>query len=105
MSKSGPPVESALQDQRIKRMKEKIAQQAFIEVILQILFAAVIFSISYVNRDDRFYRQKENIDNYLYACSKTQYGFSKVSCLFYVFQFLFSRNFSATKNNSQFIFA
>ncbi|XP_052071968.1 uncharacterized protein LOC127710241 [Mytilus californianus] len=78
MSKSGPPVEDALQHQRIKRMKEKIAQQAFIEVILQILFAAVIFSISYVNRDDRFYRQKASIDNYLYACSKSQFGFSKV---------------------------
>ena len=79
MSKSSPPVEDALQGQRIQRMKEKIAQKAFIEVILQILFAIIVFSISYVNRDERAFRLKNNIDNFLYRSTKTQFGFSKVS--------------------------
>jgi hypothetical protein len=56
MSKSSPPVEDTLQGQRIQRMKEKIAQKAFVEVILQILFAIIVFSISYVNRDERAFR-------------------------------------------------
>jgi hypothetical protein len=30
MSKSSPPIEDALQGQRIQRMKEKIAQKAFV---------------------------------------------------------------------------
>ena len=79
MSKSSPPVEDALQGQRIQRMKEKIAQKAFIEVILQILFAIIVFSISYVNRDERAFRLKNNIDNFLYRSTKTQFGFSMVS--------------------------
>jgi hypothetical protein len=79
MSKSSPPVEDVLQGQRIQRMKEKIAQKAFVEVILQILFAIIVFSISYVNRDERAFRLKNNIDNYLYRSTKTQFGFSKVS--------------------------
>lgn len=70
---------AVLRKKRRQIHKEKTAKRAFINLILQGLFAMLVFSISYMNRDERAYLLKANIENQLYTSTKYQYGFSKVS--------------------------
>ena len=70
---------AVLRKKRRQIYKEKTAKRAFINLILQVLFAMLVFSISYMSRDERAYLLKANIENQLYISSKYQFGFSKVS--------------------------
>jgi hypothetical protein len=70
---------AALRKKRRQICREKTAKRAFINLMLQVLFAMLVFSISYMNRDERAYLLKANIENQLYISSKYQFGFSKVS--------------------------
>ncbi|KAJ8318205.1 hypothetical protein KUTeg_003296 [Tegillarca granosa] len=70
-------------DQLIK-MKEQIKQKSrakrtLIELLMYCIYVFAVFSISYVNRDDRSYMLNEHIRKELIDSSKTQFGFSKVS--------------------------
>ena len=68
-----------VEERKRQRKKEKIAKEAFMKFALHILFALILFSISYTNRDQRSFYIKTHIENHLYTSSKYNLGFSKVS--------------------------
>lgn len=68
-----------VEERKCQRKKEKIAKEAFMRFSLHILFALILFSISYINRDQRMFNIKSHIENQLYTSSKYTLGFSKVS--------------------------
>jgi len=68
-----------VEERKHQRKKEKIAKEAFMKFALHILFALILFSISYINRDQRSFYIKTHIENQLYTSSKYNLGFSKVS--------------------------
>jgi len=63
---------------RLQRQMEIRAQEVFVQLILYVIFAFIIYSISYINRDQRSFYLKDNIYNSLYKSNKHQFGFSKV---------------------------
>ena len=76
----GSPISENVEERKKQRMKEKTAKEAFLKFALHILFAVILFSISYVNRDQRSFLIKTHIEKHLYTSSKYHLGFSKVSC-------------------------
>ena len=78
MAKEGPPSKEAVARERKMQMKMKEAKRAFTLLLLHIFFAANLFCISYINRDQRGYTYKNHIDKMLFESSKYQYGFNKV---------------------------
>lgn len=79
LSKNEPPPASQLDKMRERRKKEMEAHRVFFELILYLLYVFVLYSISYVNRDQRSFYMKTNIVDYLVKNTKTQLGFSKVN--------------------------
>lgn len=78
LSKAGPPSEEVIARERKLQMKMKEAKRAFTLLLLHVFFAAVLFCIGYINRDQRGYTYKNHVDNMLFESSKSQYGFNKV---------------------------
>ncbi|XP_069123236.1 polycystin family receptor for egg jelly-like isoform X2 [Argopecten irradians] len=78
LSSNSPPSAEMLEKTRIQRLHEMKAREVFLELLLYGIFAFVIYSISFVNRDQRSYNLKTNIYDSLVAPSKTHLGFSKV---------------------------
>ncbi|VDI61828.1 polycystin 2 [Mytilus galloprovincialis] len=81
LSKAEPPAEEKLNKQREIIKLQTRAKSVFREVILYTVFAIIVYCISYLNRDDRAYIMKLNIDNHIYESSKVQFGFSKVNSM------------------------
>ncbi|XP_060073681.1 polycystin-1-like protein 2 [Ylistrum balloti] len=59
-------------------LKEQRAVKVFIELLFYVVFAFIIYSISYVNRDQRSFALKDNIYRSLND-SYGQYGYGKIS--------------------------
>jgi len=78
LSRGEPPPEEALNKQRNLMKSERRAKAVFREVLLYATFAVVVYFISYLNRDDRSYQMKLNIDSLIYDSNKYHFGFSKV---------------------------
>ncbi|XP_021376367.1 uncharacterized protein LOC110465104 isoform X2 [Mizuhopecten yessoensis] len=78
LSSNSPPSTEMLEKTRTQRLNEMKAREVFMELVLYGIFAFVIYSISFVNRDQRSYNLKSNIYESLVAPSKTHLGFSKV---------------------------
>ncbi|XP_060073664.1 uncharacterized protein LOC132553437 [Ylistrum balloti] len=78
LSSNSPPSAEMLEKTRIQRLNELKAREVFMELLLYGIFAFVIYSISFVNRDQRSYNLKTNIYDSLVAPSKSHLGFSKV---------------------------
>ncbi|XP_033737951.1 uncharacterized protein LOC117325653 isoform X2 [Pecten maximus] len=78
LSSNSPPSSEMLEKTRIQRLHEIKAREVFMELLLYGIFAFVIYSISFVNRDQRSYNLKTNIYDSLVAPSKSHLGFSKV---------------------------
>lgn len=75
---------NALKKKRRQLQKEKEAKRAFINLVLQVVFACLMYTISYLSRDQRAYLLKANIENQLFQSNKYQFGFSKVSYLWII---------------------
>lgn len=78
MGKGGPPPAEKMKQERNRKLIQKEAKQAFTRLLLHIFFAAVLYCMSYINRDQRGFLCKDHIGKHLYTSSKYQYGFSKV---------------------------
>ncbi|XP_063447031.1 polycystin-1-like protein 2 [Mytilus trossulus] len=71
--------EQRMEERKQQLKKEKTAKDAFLKFVIHIIFAAILFSISYVNRDQRAFNVKTHISNQLYTSDKAKCGFSKVT--------------------------
>lgn len=58
---------------RKKRQEERTAKAAMITLLVYAIYVSAIYSISYMERDQRGYTFKQSLDDYMYS------SFSKVS--------------------------
>ncbi|KAK3090330.1 hypothetical protein FSP39_010980 [Pinctada imbricata] len=71
--------EEELKKVRKRREQELRAMDALMNLIMYGVFVFILYSISYVNRDQRSFFLKNNVDNYLHAHGFGQVGFSSVN--------------------------
>ncbi|XP_033737918.1 polycystic kidney disease protein 1-like 2 [Pecten maximus] len=78
LSEKDEDAENAVARAREQRLKEQRAMMVFIELLFYAVFAFIVYSISYVNRDQRSFALKDNIYRGLND-SYGQFGYGKIS--------------------------
>lgn len=73
VSSQKPLSEEQVAIMRKKRQEERTARTAMITLLVYAVYVSAIYSISYMERDQRGYRFKQSLDDYMYG------AFSKVS--------------------------
>lgn len=63
---------------RAKRQQEKRAKKALTKLVISAVYLSALYSISYLERDDRSFDYKSNIENYLDSNGHGKGGFSSV---------------------------
>jgi hypothetical protein len=82
-----PLSESQVAAMRKKREEERTARNAVITLLVYFIYVSAIYSISYMERDQRAFSFKNSLDNYMYSSySKVGPSFQK-SFLFPIFLF------------------
>ncbi|KAJ8298362.1 hypothetical protein KUTeg_024893 [Tegillarca granosa] len=84
MSKLGkrkPPSSKKMQKMRQRRLRELQAYRLFFELLLYLLYAFFLYSITYIVRDDRTYTLKKHIESHLVDGTNTLFGFSNANII------------------------
>lgn len=78
LGRQEPTLDQDVKKFRTRRQQEMNARRVFRELLIYCLFAFIVFSISYIHKDQRSFSLKNNINNMLIQDSMSKNKFSKV---------------------------
>lgn len=78
LGRQEPTLDQDVKKFRNRRQQEMNARRVFRELLIYCLFAFIVFSISYIHKDQRSFSLKNNINNMLIQDSMSKNKFSKV---------------------------
>lgn len=76
--KKKPSLVTNMTHMKERLLMEMRAKAVLLQLIAYAVYAFVVYSISFVNRDQRSFNFKYTMDNYLVTSTKYHFGFSKV---------------------------